>query len=486
MGRQEALMYFSWPDSILSHPGFEEVLEPITGLPVFRGPRLRMGFAVGQPNSVLPDHTGRANYYGHAVNRAARFMEAAAHGGQIVTDVDTARQLFRVWSRECMQQDGGASTPSRAHSDADVLPMLGADMRQELAPDSMLLQMLVSRSQSETTGHCRPSAARMPLSRLAMRQQQQTSWLQQMQQVHTQARDARQQQQQLGPPTSSTINGKEESFSSPLPASQPSPQLPASPVCFTARQQQQQQQLRALNVSAEPSQGSFTRRQNLGDAGLARPQVAGSGGSFTRMQIAPSGGSFTRRQQQQQLLLGVQGPLAYPQGTSMSASFSARRSAAAAAPSQQQPQQQQQHGVQPSSLSFVLQVPANWQSGQAGEVCEGATVTHIGTFSFKGSGVYDMVNILPAALVGRSFPEEAPKGKGYRVMVAEGPVAGVEPVLFCLPPRVAAARQAFLARKSMPPAQAQAQADSPPRGSGTRPAFLVRKSKAVADAETDT
>jgi hypothetical protein len=441
-------MYFSWPDSILSHTGFEEVLDPITGLPLFRGPRLRMGFAVGQPNSVLPDHTGRANYYGHAVNRAARFMEAASHGGQIVTDVDTARQLFRMWSKDCMQQDGGASTPSRAHSDADVLPMLGADTRQELASDSMLLQMLVSRSQSETTGHCRPSAARMPLSRLALRQQQQTSWMQQMHQVHTQARDARQQQQKLG--LLAISNGKEGSFSSPLPDAQPLQQLPASssPASFTARQQQQQQQqLWASNVGAEPSQGSFTRRQNLGDAGLARPQVAGPGGSFTRMQVAPSGGSFSRRQQQQQQqqLLGVQGPLAYPQGTSMSASFSARRSAAAAAPGQQQPQQQ--YGVQPSSMSFVLQVPANWQSGQAGEVCEGVTVTHLGTFSFKGSGVYDMVNILPAALVGRSFPEEAPKGKGYRVMVAEGPVAGVEPVLFCLPPRVAAARQAFLARK---------------------------------------
>lgn len=483
-------MYFSWPDSILSHPGFEEVLDPITGLPLFRGPRLRMGFAVGQPNSVLPDHTGRANYYGHSVNRAARFMEAASHGGQIVTDVDTARQLFRVWSRECMQQDGGASTPSRAHSDADVLPMLGADMRQELASDSMLLQMLVSRSQSETTGHCRPSAARMPLSRLALRQQQQTSWLQQVHQVHTQARDARQQQQKLNLPAVS--NGKEGSFSSPLPGALPLPQLPASPASCTARQQQQQQ-LRALN--AGPSQGSFTRRQNLGDGGIARPQVAGSGGSITRMQVAPSGGSFSRmqvapsgssfsrRQQQQQLLLGVQASLAYPQGTSMSASFSARRSAAAAAPGQPQ-LQQQQNGVQPSSMSFVLQVPANWQSGQGEEVFEGVTVTHLGTFSFKGSGVYDMVNLLPAALVGRSFPEEAPKGKGYRVMVAEGPVAGVEPVLFCLPPRVAAARQAFLVRKSTPPAEAEA--ESPPGASAIRQAFLVRKSKAAADTETDT
>jgi hypothetical protein len=176
------------------------------------------------------------------------------------------------------------------------------------------------------------------------------------------------------------------------------------------------------------------------------------------MQVAPSGGSFSRRQQQQQqLAAGTQGSLAgYPQGASMSASFSARRKAAAAASNgdnhRQQQQQQQQaplpEQAQPSSMSFTMQVPYDWQqAAEVGEVFESVCVSHLGTFSFKGSGVYDMVQLLPAALVGRQFPEEAPKGKGYRVMVAEGPVAGIQPVMFCIPPRLAAARQAFLARR---------------------------------------
>lgn len=62
-------MYVSWPSQLLTHPGCEEVIDPQTGLPLFRGPRLRMGLAEGQPNSVIPDHNGRANYYGGSVNR---------------------------------------------------------------------------------------------------------------------------------------------------------------------------------------------------------------------------------------------------------------------------------------------------------------------------------------------------------------------------------------------------------------------------------
>jgi hypothetical protein len=64
-------MYVNWPASVLSHPGFEQVLDPDTGLPLFRDPRLRMGLAEGQPNSGIPDHNGRANYWGSCVNRCA-------------------------------------------------------------------------------------------------------------------------------------------------------------------------------------------------------------------------------------------------------------------------------------------------------------------------------------------------------------------------------------------------------------------------------
>jgi class 3 adenylate cyclase len=39
---------------------------------LFGGPRLKMGVAAGAPQSVMPDHMGRADYHGNAVNMAAR------------------------------------------------------------------------------------------------------------------------------------------------------------------------------------------------------------------------------------------------------------------------------------------------------------------------------------------------------------------------------------------------------------------------------
>lgn len=35
-------------------------------------PRMKMGVAAGSPQSVMPDHMGRADYHGNAVNMASR------------------------------------------------------------------------------------------------------------------------------------------------------------------------------------------------------------------------------------------------------------------------------------------------------------------------------------------------------------------------------------------------------------------------------
>jgi hypothetical protein len=420
---QEAMMYFNWPGHVLAHPGFEEVLNPITGLPVFRGPRLRMGLAEGQPNSVLPDHTGRANYYGHAVNRAARFMDAAAHGGQVVTDVDTVAKVWRLWRGEDVWGGGADSrAPSRAHSDADVAPLLSSSnpppplsLEQ---PDSGAM-VVAPRSLSETTGHCRPwSTARQP-SRLSVRQQQQQAWLQQ-------AAHPQQQQQRI-----SAASG---SSSGPLPDIQ------------RATPQQQ-------HLAVAASGGSFTRQ-------MQQLAAAQSELSLTRQQIAGTNrhGSFTRQQQQQQASAspfqreqhGHAGVASSSSGqqalsrlqvpASMTGSFSARRLAAAGGSAQ--------HGgaggmVQPSASSFVMQVPAGWRDVLSGAVAESVSASLLGTFTFKGSGVFSMASILHTALAGRTFSSEAPKGKGSRVLEEEGPVPGLEPVSLVIPPQLLAARQAF-------------------------------------------
>uniref|UniRef100_A0A383VLE1 Guanylate cyclase domain-containing protein n=1 Tax=Tetradesmus obliquus TaxID=3088 RepID=A0A383VLE1_TETOB len=101
---QEALLYEPWEPAVLRHPGFEPVTCPDSGRPLFAGPRLRMGLAEGPPHSVLPDHSGRANYAGPSVIRAARFMDAAAHGGQVVTNLELLRKLAIGWVAEQSEQ----------------------------------------------------------------------------------------------------------------------------------------------------------------------------------------------------------------------------------------------------------------------------------------------------------------------------------------------------------------------------------------------
>ncbi|GAX78935.1 hypothetical protein CEUSTIGMA_g6375.t1 [Chlamydomonas eustigma] len=80
---QQCMLYIAWPSSAMKHWetewGDEDEL-------VFRGPRLKMGVCEGTPSSIMPDHMGRADYNGTSINQAARFMDAAAHGGQIACD----------------------------------------------------------------------------------------------------------------------------------------------------------------------------------------------------------------------------------------------------------------------------------------------------------------------------------------------------------------------------------------------------------------
>ena len=46
-----------------------------------------MGICEGPPRSIIPDHLGRADYHGASINQAARYMDAAAHGGMIALEV---------------------------------------------------------------------------------------------------------------------------------------------------------------------------------------------------------------------------------------------------------------------------------------------------------------------------------------------------------------------------------------------------------------
>ncbi len=78
---QEQLQDASWSQELLEQP------ECGVG-PAFRGVRVRMGVHTGEPTHRVDPTSGRMDYFGPVVNRAAR-VEAAAHGGQVVVSAET-------------------------------------------------------------------------------------------------------------------------------------------------------------------------------------------------------------------------------------------------------------------------------------------------------------------------------------------------------------------------------------------------------------
>jgi hypothetical protein len=72
---------------------------------------------------------------------------------------------------------------------------------------------------------------------------------------------------------------------------------------------------------------------------------------------------------------------------------------------------------------------------------------HLGAFRFKGSGEYEMVQLLHGALAGRVFPAEPPRGKGERLGgAAGGAVRDLPAVHLRLPVALLAERQGMQAQ----------------------------------------
>ncbi|WIA33706.1 hypothetical protein OEZ86_006824 [Tetradesmus obliquus] len=101
---QEALMEVNWSNEVLALPGAEEVVTYEHGCSTlhFRGPRVRIGLYRGIPTRVVPHTTtGRADYFGCLVNRAARYCHTAAHGGQVVAPRELVEELITSWCGVC-------------------------------------------------------------------------------------------------------------------------------------------------------------------------------------------------------------------------------------------------------------------------------------------------------------------------------------------------------------------------------------------------
>ena len=88
---QERLTAAQWPPELLGLTDAAEVFDS-HGRPIFRGLRVRMGIHAGVPECKPDPKTGRMDYFGPMVNRAAR-VGAAAHGGQILVSGSVWNQI---------------------------------------------------------------------------------------------------------------------------------------------------------------------------------------------------------------------------------------------------------------------------------------------------------------------------------------------------------------------------------------------------------
>ncbi|GIL87307.1 hypothetical protein Vretifemale_15371 [Volvox reticuliferus] len=105
---QEWLLQADWPSDLLDEFESGRVVLGPSGRPLLRGFRAKVGIFTGVPLSVVPHATtGRADYFGAMVNRAARLM-GGAKAGQILVDKNAGLEVLREWR----QMAAAAATPT--------------------------------------------------------------------------------------------------------------------------------------------------------------------------------------------------------------------------------------------------------------------------------------------------------------------------------------------------------------------------------------
>ncbi len=88
---QENLHKADWPQRLLEPPDLKDVAG-VSEDGAFRGLRVRMGIHTGEPRCERDPMSGRMDYFGTAVNRAAR-VGGVGHGGQIVISESSYSQV---------------------------------------------------------------------------------------------------------------------------------------------------------------------------------------------------------------------------------------------------------------------------------------------------------------------------------------------------------------------------------------------------------
>lgn len=99
---QSALLAANWDPLLLTQRScelvtsscfmFGTILIPIDNTVIFKGLRVRMGVNIGSPTAIADPISGRIDYLGPTVNKAAR-VATHAQGGQVIISSDVYKEV---------------------------------------------------------------------------------------------------------------------------------------------------------------------------------------------------------------------------------------------------------------------------------------------------------------------------------------------------------------------------------------------------------
>jgi hypothetical protein len=332
------------------------------------------------------------------MRRAARFMDAAAHGGQVVTDLELLRKVMAVWASQ--DKDNSADSTADSNVQGGLTPIEASPRDHLESPQQRQQQQQQQpRRSEELPGQQQQAASAASFSGSEVGQlpvwSKAKRWPQLTSTAAAAAAAADSDPQGLLVPAqrsrSETYTARQVTFS-----------LPPHPQRFSNLQQQQQQRAGLQFLRGGNCSSSFTYG--------ARPRIAAALGSSG----AAAAAADVRVSPLQALLLS-QGSLP-----------AAGRAAATLT------------GLPEAGVTITS------PDGVAAAQCEPVRAMHLGTFVFKGSGEFQMVHVLHASLAKRQFPAEPPKGKGQRLVTTSGEVDGLAEVSLQIPQCLLAARRMFL------------------------------------------
>lgn len=123
---QKFLLEQEWPSEIIESDHGREIQDPDGNL-IYRGLSVRMGIHWGAPVCEPDPITGRMDYFGPMVNRAAR-VEAEADGGQITVSSDFVAEVNRC-VKAFQDTEAGVITPEEAFGDLQSAQEISRELR---------------------------------------------------------------------------------------------------------------------------------------------------------------------------------------------------------------------------------------------------------------------------------------------------------------------------------------------------------------------